>query len=190
MAARLVRARRYASSQRGNATQGSYAVMSRATARCATLSFLAFLSAGPVTHAAWQVPSAAQNIYIVVLRDSPVATRAAEGRSFNRNAPDMARRVGQLTARHASMLSAIGGARKLYSYTYALNGFAAELSRTQVAKLRADPSVRYVTSNEIRRLDTLTVPAFLGLNGPNAAWDLVGGGEHAGDNVIVGVIDT
>ena len=72
-----------------------------------------------------------------------------------------------------------------------INGFAAELTAAQVAKLRADPNVISVARNEIRKLDTLTTPAFLGLE---RAQRRVGpGGRRAtapATDVIVGVIDT
>src|SRR5262249_434962 len=79
---------------------------------------------------------------------------------------------------------------KLYSYSHALNGFAAELTKAQAEKLRLDPNVLSIARNEILKLDTLTTPAFLGLTGANGAWDQVGGGAHAAENVEVGLIDT
>ena len=155
--------------------------MFRIMAATAAFSFCALLSIVPPSHAASRVPSASKNVYVVVMRGSPVGTRRAA---------DFSRRAEQLSANHDSMLRSVGGARKLYSYTHALNGFAAELSKAQAEKLRANPNVISVARNEIRKLDTITIPAFLGLSAPNGAWDLVGGGARAGDNVIVGVIDT
>jgi len=159
-------------------------------AASAVFSFCVLSSIVPPGHAASRTPTEAKNVYVVVLRDLPAAARAAKGQRMSRLAPQVAQRAEQLTARHDAMLSAIGGARKIYSYSHALNGFAAELNKAQVDKLRADPNVVSVARNEIRKLATITTPAFLGLTAANGAWDQLGGGNGAGDNVIVGVIDT
>jgi subtilisin family serine protease len=131
--------------------------------------------------AATRVPSAARNVYVVVMRAVPAGTRRAA---------DFARRAEHLPVSHDSLLKSVGGARKLYSYSYALNGFAAELNKAQAAQLRADPNVVSVVRNEIRKLSTLTTPEFLELSAPDGAWNQVGGGANAGEDIIVGVIDT
>jgi len=147
----------------------------------ALLGALTLLSVDFPAHAASRTAASGKNLYIVVLRDAPLAARKSAG---------VSRRAVDVAARHDSMLATVGGARKIYSYSHALNGFAAELSEVQVTKLRSDPNVISVVRNEIRKLNTLTTPAFLGLSAPNGVWDRLGGGGAAGDNVIVGVIDT
>ena len=48
----------------------------------------------------------------------------------------------------------------------AFNGFAAELTGPQAARLRAQPPVCYtVWKNEMLHADTITTPDFLGLTG-------------------------
>jgi hypothetical protein len=155
--------------------------MFRVVAASAIVGCLALLPIEPPPQAASRTSTASRNLYIVVLRDSPIAARGTAA---------TARRAEQITAHHDSMLAAVGGARKVYSYSHALNGFAAELTKVQADKLRADPNVIAVARNEIRKLSTLTTPQFLGLSAPNGAWDQVGGGTQAGDNVIVAVLDS
>ena len=54
-------------------------------------------------------------------------------------------------------------------------------------KLRADPACFQSCATRIRRLDRSPRRPFSGLSAVNGAWDQLGGGNRAGDNVIVGV---
>src|SRR5688572_26336297 len=96
--------------------------MFRTFAVSTVLGFLVLLSLDSTA----RTPAAGKNLYIVVLRNPPAVK---------------AHRAEQLIAQHDALLRTIGSARKLYSYSHALNGFAAELSQEQATKLRADPSV-------------------------------------------------
>lgn len=123
------------------------------------------------------------------------ATRPAWGQKLNINNPDVVRYVAHLDGRHDAALRAVGGAKKLYDYRYAFNGFAAELTPAQVAKLASLPGVLSVDQNEIQQLDTSTTPAFLGLNAPGGIWETLGGPNNgkdggAGEGVVVGIIDS
>ncbi len=166
--------------------------MFRVTAASAVFSALTFLSLDLPARPA--VPAGGKDLYIVVMRDIPAGARAtakaAPGQRLDRRSASFSRYADSLRANHDALLSRVGGGRKVYSYAYALNGFAAELSADQVARLKMDRSVVSVVRNEIRKLDTITTPAFLKLDTPNGAWAQAGGGQFAGDGVIVGVIDT
>ena len=84
------------------------------------------------------------------------------------------------------MLGSVGGGKKLYSYGYVFNGFAADLSDAQAAKLRATPGVLSVEKDVALQLDTSSTPAFLGLSGADGFWATTGA---KGENVIIGIVD-
>jgi hypothetical protein len=100
-------------------------------------------------------PRAPEDLYIVVLR-GPAAERSS------------------LRARQDVLVTDFG-ARKAYSYSHALNGFAAPLTASQRRALRADPAVVGVFKNEMLRLDTVSTPRFLGLPAANGPWAQAGG---------------
>ena len=152
-------------------------------------------------------------LYIVELAQRPVAgyaggvagyqaTKPAKGSKIDPNSPATVRYGDYLVSRHDAKVQAVGG-RKVYSYRYVFNGFAAELSDSQVARLRADGEVVAVTRDTIAKLDTVTTPAFLGLNAAGGIWSALSGNANgnpitangpnsagAGEGVVVGIIDT
>lgn len=136
--------------------------------------------------------------YIVQMADAPVtaytggiagyaATKPARGSKINPNSPDVQRYKALLASRQDAALKAVGGGRKLYNYGYVFNGFAAELTEAQAQKLAQMPGVLAVTKDEIRRMDTATTPAFLGLSGPGGFWSTT---KATGENVVIGIIDS
>jgi len=140
-------------------------------------------------------------LYIVQMADAPVvgytggisglkATKPMRGRKIDPLSNDVVRYAGYLTAKHDAVLLQIGGARKAYSYNYSFNGFAAELSEAQAAALKAMPGVINVSKDEARALDTSSTPAFLGLSDTGGLWDQLGGVGSAGENIIIGIVDT
>jgi subtilisin family serine protease len=140
-------------------------------------------------------PDETPRVYIAQLRDPPVAqqvgiARAQSGaRRINAHSADMRRHAEELQRQHDAALGAIGAAgSKLYSYRYALNGFAARLTPAQARKLRGRADIREVWEDRARRLATNTSPAFLGLvSGTESLW---AGRGLRGDGVIIGVIDS
>jgi hypothetical protein len=115
------------------------------------------------------------------------ATRPAAGRKLDSAAPAVAAYRSHLKARQAAVLAGVGDARSLYSYAYAFNGFAAELSEAQARKLAAAPGVQAVIQDEWRPLHTASTPAFLGLSGAGGFWQQTGA---QGENIVIGLIDT
>src|SRR5438128_528772 len=137
------------------------------------------------------------NLYIVRMAESPAvaydgdiagfkATRPGKGKKIDPTAPDVVSYTGYLASRHDTTVANAGG-RKVYSYTYAFNGFAAELSSDQAAAVAALPGVLAVEKDEAREVDTATTPTFLGLTAPGGLWSLGPAGK--GEGVIVGMID-
>ena len=167
----------------------------------ATLSLTTITQAAGDPGAASGKASHQSKLYIVQMSDAPVvsydggiagykATKPAQGKKIDPLATDVVRYAGYLTAKHDAALQKVGGARKAYSYNYAFNGFAAELSEAQAAALRATAGVVNVSKDEMRALDTSSTPAFLGLSDTGGLWDQVGGVNKAGENIIIGMVDS
>ncbi len=136
--------------------------------------------------------------YIVQMADMPVtayegnikglqATKPRKGQKIDPNAPAVVSYMAYLSARQEAALASVGGARKLYNYGYVFNGFAAELTPEQAAKLARMPGVVAVSRDEVRTADTATTPSFLGLSGATGVWASTGA---TGEDVIIGIIDT
>jgi hypothetical protein len=115
---------------------------------------------------------AAPGVYIVSLADAPRPDRPGQAASLRRA--------------QAALLRDVGGPRVLYRFTAALNGFAAELDRNQVKRLRSHPDVALVERSTTQRLDSVDSPSFLGVE---EAWRTAGGPDAAGRGTVVGVID-
>jgi hypothetical protein len=137
------------------------------------------------------------SLYIVRMADSPAvaydggipglrATRPGANRKIDPQSPDVVRYTGYLESRHDEAVSRAGG-RKVYSYKYAFNGFAAELSPGQAEALKALPGVLSIEKDEARALDTSSTPSFLGLNAPGGLWSH--GAAGVGEGIIVGIVD-
>src|SRR5438094_1478486 len=142
--------------------------------------------------------STASRLYIVQLVEDPVvaykggiagyaATKPSKGSKIDPNSPQVTNYFGYLSGRHDALLASVGAAgKKAYSYGYAFNGFAAELSDAQAAKLAMSKGVLAVSKDEMRELDTATTPAFLGLSGDSGFWKTTGA---TGEGVIIGIVD-
>ena len=96
-------------------------------------------------------------------------------------------RAARLRSAQDRLLSEIGRPAVLYRYTAALNGFAAELTREQVKRLRSHPDVALVERSTTHRLASVDSPRVLGAQ---RAWAAVGGPDRAGRGTVVGVIDS
>ena len=97
---------------------------------------------------------------------------------------------GYLSSKHDNALQKVGAAKKVYSYGYVFNGFAAELTDAQAAKLKAMSDVVTVWKDEERTVDTNRTPAFLGLSASGGLWDQLGGQGSAGEDIVIGMVDS
>lgn len=138
--------------------------------------------------------------YIVRMLEKPVAaytggvegipaTKPDKGQKIDDENPNVVRYAAFLDSKHAVLAQKIG-ARKLYDYRFAYNGFVAELTEGQARALEADPAVLSVEKDATRQLDTSNTPSFMGLTGNNGAWSKLGGVGNAGENVIIGLLDS
>ena len=141
------------------------------------------------------------NLYIVQMAELPVvsytggitalpATKPNRGQKIDPLNPIVVQYAAYLDNAHNDALARAGGGRKVYDYHYSFNGFAAELTEAQAAALSGDAAVLNVTKDEEQFADTSSTPAFLGLSAPGGLWDQLGGTDHAGDDVIIGIIDS
>lgn len=115
------------------------------------------------------------------------ATRPNKGQKIDPNSPKVVGYMAYLAARHDALMAGVGATKKLYSYGYVFNGFAAELNAAQAQKLAETPGVLAVSKDELRSVDTATTPAFLGLSGASGFWNTTGA---TGENVIIGIVDS
>ena len=138
--------------------------------------------------------------YIVTLSDEAVALYQGGVNGFSATMPgagakldaqsraaetyqDYLTRVQQEVA--ASVDATVG-----YSYTLAVNGFAAQLTAKQAAALAVKKNVVSVVPDALRHVTAESSTDFLRLSGPTGLWSRLGGSSEAGKGVVIGVLDT
>lgn len=188
--------------------------MGRTTLRAAAVITLAALFAGTATASFAAVPGevntpvpieATSGRYIVLLKDAPLATydgstkgleatKPAKGKQLDARSAKSQKYVAHLKKKQDAVAATVTVANAV-NYQVTLNGFSADLSGADVAKLRANKDVLSVYADEIRHPDAaMTGTDFLGLGsddtGAGGVWDAVGGIAEAGKGVVVGVVDT
>jgi subtilisin family serine protease len=140
------------------------------------------------------------DVYVVQLADAPVAayrggvagyqaTRPGPGRKIDKKDPSVVRYAAYLRSRHDAVANGVGAPR-LYDYEHSFNGFAAPLNAAQVAVLQRDPRVVSVKRDALSQVTTDNTPRFLGLDALGGLWSQLGGQGKAGEDVIIGVVDT
>jgi hypothetical protein len=140
-------------------------------------------------------------LYIVRMIDVPAvsyrggidglkATKPGKGQKIDPNNPDVIAYIGYLDRGHDRALNAVGGGRKVSGYHFTFNGFAAELTPDQAEALKSVPGVVSVTKDELQTMDTSSTPTFLGLTDSGGLWDMLGGVGQAGEDIIIGDVDS
>ncbi len=136
-----------------------------------------------------RAPSAAEHVASLA---KAAMTGAPAGKVTSRAPIDSAALhdyASQLAAEQDRILAKLGpDTKKIYSYRYSLNGFAARMSAAQAQRLEVDPEVLSVWEDEIRPLATRYSPTFLGLFDSERGLRSVEGVD--GDGVIIAVIDS
>jgi hypothetical protein len=139
-------------------------------------------------------------VYIVKLRTPGAARMKGAAPDYSADKPaNPQQRAGnaaaaeayakQVEQSHDRLLGDIGASsRKLYSYRYSVNGFAAQLTAAEVSRLAQSPEVERIWPDTDQYLQTNNSAIFLGLQDPVGGLraDL----ELRGENVVVGIIDS
>ncbi|WP_229758950.1 S8 family serine peptidase [Peterkaempfera bronchialis] len=141
-------------------------------------------------------------LYIVQLAEAPVASYGGGIRGLAATRPQPGGKVdpgssatrsyrGHLEARRKQVLARVPGVRPVYAYDYAFNGFAARLTARQAARLAAEQGVVSLERNQLLDVDTVSTARFLGLSGSGGVWERrFGGAAHAGEGVVIGMVDS
>ena len=134
-------------------------------------------SAASIRLAGSEDPGAQRKVYIAQLRSPSAAEHfaslagsltgkglSAPARSFDKNSAAVQSYTAKLGILQDETLARISpDAKKIYSYRYTLNGFAARMTAAEAHKLKHFEEVLNVWEDEIRPLATNFSPQFLGL---------------------------
>ncbi|XP_073010487.1 subtilisin-like protease SBT2.5 isoform X2 [Typha latifolia] len=142
------------------------------------------------------------DVYIVMIEGEPVVSYNGGVEGFAATAVDLVEEMDitseavtsyalHLEKQHDELLGSlfeVGTYEKLYSYNHLINGFAIHMSPLQAEALRRAPGVKHVEKDmKIRKLTTHT-PQFLGL--PTGVWPTGGGFDRAGEDIVIGFVDS
>jgi subtilisin family serine protease len=139
--------------------------------------------------------------YIVQLTEQPLAsytggvaglraTKAAPGQRLDPNSGAARLYRAYLDSRQTQAKALLRPDAVGHQYQLVFNGFAARLNETEVALLKGSGRVASITPDERHEVVTNYTPTFLGLDQPGGLWEQLGGKDKAGEDIIVGVIDT
>ncbi|OVA19237.1 Peptidase S8/S53 domain [Macleaya cordata] len=157
---------------------------------CIVLVFLGFLIFGKA------------EVYIVTMEGEPVVSYRGGVEGFEATAADSDEKIDitselvtsyshHLVKKHDMLLGLMfdrGTYKKLYSYKHLINGFAVHTSPEQAEALSRAPGVRSVERDwKVRKL-TVHTPQFLGL--PMGVWPTGGGCDRAGEDIVIGFVDS
>jgi subtilisin family serine protease len=122
-------------------------------------------------------------------RSGLAATRPAPGTRLDRRDSNVASYVAYLEQTHDALLANIGAPdSKVYSFGYAINGFAARLSAAQASSLAQRAEVERVWLDKDHKVRTNNSALFLGLLDQNEG--LRAHHKLSGEGIVVGVIDS
>ncbi|SDZ58751.1 Outer membrane protein assembly factor BamB, contains PQQ-like beta-propeller repeat [Asanoa ishikariensis] len=149
---------------------------------------------------AMAAPDSGKQTYIVQMALDPVVaygggvagmapTRPGHGRKVNPRSSDVTRYAAHVRGQQDRAVRTVG-AKKRGAYVYSFDGFSADLTKAQAAKLRALPDVVAVTADRKVTTQTSSTAGFLGLDQPGGLWDQLRGPEDAGEGLVIGVIDS
>ncbi|HCT77593.1 MAG TPA: hypothetical protein DGT23_13585 [Micromonosporaceae bacterium] len=155
--------------------------------------------AASATGGALAAPSGASEsaLYLVQTTSEPLAkneaTKAPVGEKVNAHSAAAKAWLQKLQSEHDAALrsSRVSTAKKVYDYGVVFNGMAVRLTPAEAVRLKYTSGVVNVWKNETFHADTTSTRDFLGLTGDKGVWQKqFQGNEHAGEGIIVGVIDS
>jgi len=143
----------------------------------------------------------ARKSYIVQLVDKPAAsytgtlpgmraTRPATGQRLDAAAPHVQSYIGYLENRQADVLRTVATAPVTNRYSVVFNGFSALLTDDEVRQLKKNSAVAKISANVLLHTSTGYTSTFLGLDAPGGLWQQLGGQGSAGEDVVIGMLDT
>lgn len=143
----------------------------------------------------------ARRSYIVQLADKPVATytgqvaglpatKPADGQRLNIEAQDVQNYINYLETKQASVTSTVSAAHITHEYKVVFNGFAAMLTDAEVRALKKNSAVANISADSVLQLDTNYTPSFLQLDAPGGLWQQLGGQGAAGEDIVIGIVDS
>jgi subtilisin family serine protease len=141
---------------------------------------------------------------IVKLKDAPLATytggvpglaptspQVTGAEKVDVQSPASKQYLAYVDAQQAAFantaLATVPSAKITHKFNIVLGGISMLVPEDQVAALNSLPGVAAVYPDTLQHLDTDRTPAFIGAT---SVWTQLGGQESAGENVIVGVLDT
>ena len=173
----------------------------RAIIFAATAAMVGF---GVTSAGAAQAASTGTTTYIVQMAGAPIASYTGDIAGLAATKPPPGDKVdtrsaaasayrNHLKAQHSDLLgrAGLGNRATVYNYDVTLNGVALKLTEAEANRLSHVKGVLHVWPSEVYKTDTISTPAFLGLDGAKGVWkEEFGSPARAGEGVIVGVLDT
>ena len=139
--------------------------------------------------------------YIVQLNDKPVATYSGgvaglpatqppAGQRLDVDASAVQNYINYLESKQANVMNVVGPSNITHQYNVVFNGFAAMLTDAEVRALKKNSAVATITADEIMQPNTNYTPGFIGLDKEGGLWQQLGGQGAAGENMVIGIIDS
>ncbi|TFW17197.1 S8 family peptidase [Duganella callida] len=144
---------------------------------------------------------AARHTYIVQLSDKPAAsytggvnglaaTKPPAGTLINPESVAVQNYLQYLQQRRSAVTAGLPAGALVHDFKLVYNGFVARLTDAEALALKHTDGVLAVRPDTYFAPATSYTPTYLGLDRPGGLWSQLGGKEHAGENIIIGVIDT
>jgi len=118
------------------------------------------------------------------------ATKPAAGQKLNVEAEQVQNYLGYLEQMQSDVLAAVPEVETTHQFNLVFNGFTAMLTDAEVRALKKNSNVAQIQVDEPHELTTNYTPAFLNLDAAEGIWAKAGGPGAAGEDIIIGIIDS